>query len=188
MKKFIQLLIVFIFTSYTCLYSQEYESFEYENERYPNEIERIKIKSPGIGAFDMGVGIGNILLNKINVNFMYGFHINERLTWGIGTGLHIYNENHELTAPIFVNFLAKFKTTQTTPYFSLNGGYYFFSNIDDHGVLFNPSVGIRFVNRKKFPIKLGLGYDFRFTDNIEWEHPHTWFYYGLICLNFGITY
>lgn len=158
MKKIIQTLVLLCLLSSTDVYS----------ENLINEInvsDSLSDKKENIGTFELGIGIEERGIAKFKTNFIYCFPINSNLSWGIGTGLHIYNPNYFLI-PLYANFKADLYTDKTTPYFSTNTGYYLLSNHSYHGFLVNPAIGVSFKKTNGKSINIGVGYDMWLVDRI----------------------
>jgi len=108
MKKLIQTLVVLILFSTTNVYSE-------------NPISKISASdslayiNKHKGIFEMGIGIKEGEMINFKVNFIKSFPINTTLSWGLGTGLHLYYPF--LLVPLYVNFRANFYNRKTSPYF-----------------------------------------------------------------------
>ncbi len=180
MKKLIQSLILFFLFNSTCIYS----------ENIANEIKdsgSVSNKKEAKGIFEAGIGFEDDDIDKYKLNFIYSFPINSNLSWGIGTGLHIYNQKY-FFIPLFANFRADLFSNKTSPYFSLNTGYYLYSNQSGHGVLFNPTIGVSFFKSRGKSLDIGIGYDMLFTDRIYFSPIGDFLRNGILSLNIGFSF
>jgi|GEM_PF-5999317 len=184
MKKLIQTLVLLFLLSFTSVYS----------ENPINEInvsDSLSNKKENTGAFEVGIGIKEKEIAKFKANFIYCFPINSNLSWGIGTGLHIYLPDYFLI-PLYANFRANLYANKTTPYFSVNTGYYLLSNQSYHGFLFNPAVGMSFKRSKGKSIDIGISYDMWLIDKIYFtpfsDLVHGLTDNGLLSVNFGLSF
>lgn len=182
MKNLIQTLVLLFLLSSTSAYSE-------------NPINEINVSDSlskeNTGAFEVGIGIEEKGIAKFKANFIYCFPINSNLSWGIGTGLHLYFPNYFLI-PLYANFKANLYADKTTPYFSLNTGYYLLSNQSYHGFLFNPTVGMSFKKSRGRSIDIGIGYDIWFIDGLDFSPFHDLIIdlrdNGLLSVNFGLSF
>ena len=184
MKKLIQTLILLFLLSSTSVYSEN-------SNNEINVSDSLSNKKENTGAFEVGIGIEERGIGKFKANFIYCFPINSNISWGIGTGLHIYNPNYFLI-PLYANFRANLYADKTTPYFSVNTGYYLLSNQSYHGFLFNPAVGVSFKKSKGKSIDVGIGYDMWIIDRIYFtpfrDLVHGLTENGLFSVNLGLSF
>lgn len=155
MKKLIQTLVVLILFSTTNVFSGNPISKNSVSDSLSN-INRSK------GILEMGIGIKEGELAKLKVNFIKSFPINSKLSWGLGTGLHLYGSYFLI--PFFANFRANFYDRKKTPYFSFNTGY--LGNHDYPGFLLNPTFGFSFRKSKLMAFDIGIGYDMWFHGDV----------------------
>lgn len=184
MKKLIKTLVLLFLINSTCVFSE-------------NPINKINVSDSlsnnkeNTGAFELGIGIGEKGIAKFKANFIYCFPINSNLSWGIGTGLHLYFPNNILI-PLYANFKANLYTDKTTPYFSVNTGYYLLNNHSYPGFLFNPTVGMSFKKSKGRSIDIGISYDVWFIDGVHFSPFHDLIIdlrdNGLLSANFGLSF
>lgn len=184
MKKLIKTLVLLFLINSTYVFSE-------------NPINKINVsdslsnKKENTSAFELGIGIGEKGIAKFKANFIYCFPINSNLSWGIGTGMHIYFPNYFLI-PLYANFKANLYADKTTPYFSVNTGYYLPSNHSSyHGFFLNPKVGMSFKKLKGRSIDIGIGYDIWFIDGLRFSPIHDLIIdlrdNGLLSVNFGLS-
>ena len=143
------------------------------------------------GIFEIGIGVKEAEIEKAKVNFIKCFPINSNLSWGIGTGLHIYSPNY-LSIPLYANFKANLFSYKTTPYFSVNAGYYVYSKHDYPGFLLNPTIGVSFIKSKSRSFDIGIGYDMKFINGLDYSNFHDLVIDirddGLLSINLGISF
>ncbi len=156
-----------------------------------NVSDSLTNKKVNTGAFELGIGIGEDGLAKIKANFIYCVPINSKLSWGIGTGLHLFFPDNFLI-PLYANFKVNLYADKTTPYFSVNTGYYFISNHSYNGFLFNPTVGMSIKKSKGKSIDIGIGYDVWFVDGLNFS-PFSDLIFdlrgnGVLSVNFGLSF
>lgn len=183
MKKLIQPLVLLFLLNSAGIYS--------ENPITEiNESDTLLTKKENTGAFELGIGIGEKGIEKYKANFIYSFPIDSNLSWGIGTGLHLHYPG-TILVPLFVNYKANFSADKTTPYFSVNTGYYILNNRSNSGFLFNPTLGMSFKNTKGRSIDIGIGYDIWFIDGIHFSPLRSLLIdfreNGLVSINFGMS-
>ncbi|HLP05360.1 MAG TPA: hypothetical protein VK152_08035 [Paludibacter sp.] len=186
MKNLIQTLVLLFLLSSTSVYS----------ENPINEInvsDSLSNKKENTGAFELGIVVGEEGIAKFKTNFIYCFPINSNLSWGIGTGLHLYYPDYFLI-PLFANFkanLSALSADKTSPYFSVNTGYYLLSN-SYHGFLFNPALGVSFKKSKGKSLYVGIGYDMWIVNRVYFtpfrDLVHGLTDNGLFSVNFGLSF
>ena len=184
MKNLFQTLVLLFLLSSAGVYS----------ENPINEInvsDSLSIKKKKTGAFELGIGIGEKGIAKYKANFIYCFPIDSNVSWGIGTGLHVYYPN-SILVPLFVNYKANFSADKTTPYFSVNAGYYILNNRSYPGFLLNPTLGMSFKNSKGRSIDIGIGYDIWFINGLHFSPLRSLLIdlrdNGLISINLGLSF
>lgn len=148
----------------------------------------LSITKKNRGIFETGVGIKEGDIGKFKANFIVSFPINSKLSWGLGTGLHLYYPDYFLI-PLFVNFRANFNEHKVTPYFSVNTGY--MGNYNYHGFLLNPTFGLSFRKSKLMSFDLGIGYDMWFNDYVNFsvlnDLKNAIIDAGVVNINLGIS-
>lgn len=145
------------------------------------------------GKFEIGIGIevSDIEIEKVKVNYIKCFPINTNLSWGIGTGFHLYHPEYFLI-PLYANFNANLFADKTTPYLSVNAGYYLINNSSNQGFFCNPTVGMSFKTKKMKSLDIGIGYDTSFEKDFHFSSFRDFLVdirdNGLISLNFGMSF
>lgn len=118
-----------------------------------------------------------------SINLTVNYQLNTKLAIGIGTG---YDNYVTPMIPLYLNFHGDLLNSAITPYGRIIAGYGFASPTKDQrknenleqsgGVLFHPSVGIKFHTRSNLAWLIDFGYRFqRFNQHYLWEdNPQRW--------------
>lgn len=186
MKKYLALIVFALLTAVA--YSQG--KCGYSDNRLEPE--------PGYkGIVEMGndIGAGEWGLNRIKLNLINGYKINQYISFGIGTGLRYYYDIDAMVIPIYADFRANFMDYKVTPYLSLGVGYSFgaTNNFKGDGILLNPTVGVSYKLSSKSSMNVGLGYEmqrmmFKNFHYSIWGDKVIFANSGAISFNVGISF
>lgn len=116
------------------------------------------------GRVEVGyeVGVGSLALDRLKLNIINGYQINDYFAVGIGTGLRYYIDAEEALIPLFadlkVNYLMGDKVTR---YVTMGVGYTFNATDSFRGVglFLSPSIGLSYKLSDKNAINVSLGYE-----------------------------
>lgn len=118
-----------------------------------------------------------------SINLSVNYQLNTKLAVGLGTGYDIYNTP---IIPLYLNFQGDLFNSATTPFYRISAGYGFVNptkmqkdnqNLEQSGgVLFHPSVGIKFHTRSNLAWLIDFGYRVqRYNRRFVWEeNPQRW--------------
>jgi len=121
--------------------------------------------------------------HAVSVNLTVGYQLSSKFGIGIGTGYDVYGTP---IIPLFLDLKGDLLNTTVTPYYKLSLGYGFDNptseqkdndNIEfDGGVLFHPSIGLKFYTRTNLAWLIDFGYRFqRYDRKFVWEvNPQRW--------------
>lgn len=115
------------------------------------------------------------------LHYVHGHQFNPYFAIGGGVGVDIYND---LYLPLYLDVRGYLTQKATSPYYALNVGYAlplvfedkadFFSRKVTGGLMFNPSLGIRFASQNRANYLLEIGYrvqystiEYSFDDSVE---------------------
>ena len=119
------------------------------------------------GIIDIGYyfGIGNAKLDRINLNIINGYQVNQYFSLGVGIGAHYYMDADAVLVPFFADFRANFINGPVSPYFSFDVGYSFDTSDNFHGMglLINPTIGVSIKTSIRNEIHAGIGYQLQGT-------------------------
>lgn len=116
----------------------------------------------GIVELGYQIGVGDFGMDRIKLNIINGYQVNQNFSIGIGTGLRYYTDAESLLVPIFADFRGNLiLDSKISPYLSLGLGYSFDATDSFGGVgfLLNPTVGVSFMVSDKSAMNIGLGYE-----------------------------
>lgn len=116
----------------------------------------------GIVELGYQIGVGDFGMDRIKLNIINGYQVNQNFSIGIGTGVRYYTDAESLLVPIFADFRGNLiLDSKISPYLSLGIGYSFDATDSFTGVgfLLNPTVGVSFMVSDKSAMNIGLGYE-----------------------------
>lgn len=116
------------------------------------------------GLIELGyqIGSGDFGMDRIKLNIINGYQVNQNFSIGIGTGLRYYTDAEALLIPIFADFRGNISLdSKISPYVSLGIGYSFdaTNSFEGVGFLLNPTIGVSFKVSDKSAMNVGLGYE-----------------------------
>lgn len=116
------------------------------------------------GSVEVGyeVGVGSLAMDRLKLNIINGYQINDYFTVGIGTGLRYYIDAEEALIPLFGDFKANYMISdKVTRYVSLGIGYTFNATESFHGVglFLSPSIGLSYKVSDRNAVNVSLGYE-----------------------------
>ena len=89
----------------------------------------------------------------------FGKHFSNQFYLGVGTGAYVDDKFNSVSIPAFVRAQVDFPMKGITPYFSLQGGYDFFTSGEGTGWgRINPSIGVKVPVSKNVDFNVGFGY------------------------------
>lgn len=118
-----------------------------------------------------------------SVNVSVGYHLNSKVSLGIGTGYDGYNIP---IIPLFLEVSGDLLNNPVTPYYKLSAGYGFIRPTEDQksnenidykgGVLIHPSIGLKLYTRSNLAWLFDFGYRFqRYDQEFNWDiNPQRW--------------
>ena len=121
--------------------------------------------------------------NAASVNISLGYHINSKISFGIGSG---YDRFDTPIIPLYLDLKGDLLKSSVTPFYKLSAGYGFVSptkqqkdnpNLSQSGgILIHPSIGIKFHTRFKAAWLLDFGYRIqRFNQEFDFaQNPQRW--------------
>ena len=152
------------------------------------EIFNLETGYKGIVELGYQIGVGTFKSDRIKLNIINGYQVNQFFSLGLGTGLRYhYDADDTVLVPVFADFRGNLPLeSKVSPYLSLGIGYSFDATESFEGVGFmlNPTVGINFKVTDKSAMNIGLGYEMQKVD----------YYYsikenlGAISINVGISF
>ncbi|MCL1937752.1 MAG: hypothetical protein FWF52_05070 [Candidatus Azobacteroides sp.] len=114
------------------------------------------------GIIDVGYyfGVGNVKLDRLNLNIINGYQLNPYISLGIGTGVHYYIDDQSILIPFFADFRANFINGAVSPYLSFDIGYSFNAkdNFRGAGIMLNPTLGVSYKFADGGEMHAGFGY------------------------------
>lgn len=116
----------------------------------------------GIVELGYQVGVGTWGVDRIKLNFINGYQLNEYFSLGIGLGLRYYHDAELAFVPIFADFRGNLPLdSKISPYVSLGIGYTLdaTNSFDGVGLMVNPAVGVSFKVSEKSTMNVGIGYE-----------------------------
>lgn len=121
----------------------------------------------GITELGYEIGVGDYGYDRIKLNIINGYQVNQSFSLGIGTGLRYYNDLEALLVPIFADFRGNLPlNSKVSPYMSLGIGYSFdaTNSFEGVGLMLNPTIGVSFKVSDKSAMNVGLGYEMQKMD------------------------
>jgi hypothetical protein len=120
---------------------------------------------PYVNQTDVGLLIGNKSVVSFSAQSFNGVIIDKwKIHLGFITGIDVYQPITFIPLAPSIKYLP-FSTKKTNPYLSLTAGYSFSglkkfqdNQIGYGGILFNPSLGLRFKSQRKAAFNLNFGY------------------------------
>ena len=120
---------------------------------------------PYVNQTDVGLLIGDNVLGSFSAQSFNGVVIDKwKIYLGFIIGIDIYQPLTVIPLAPSIKFLP-FNSKKTNPYLSLTAGYAFsgLNKFEDNrskkgGILFNPSIGLRFKTKRKAAFNLNMGY------------------------------
>jgi hypothetical protein len=107
----------------------------------------------------LGLSLTNVPYAKdyFGVTTVFGYQFSRRIKGGIGGGLEFHNEG--MLIPLFLDGRFNFPMNEWVPFIGVAGGYDISpDNFKDQSRLFfNPSGGIRYIQKKDFSYTLSAG-------------------------------
>ena len=120
---------------------------------------------PHVNQTDVGLLIGDNVSESFSAQSFNGVDIDKwKIHLGFIIGIDIYQPLTVIPLAPSIKFFP-FDNKKTNPYLSLTAGYAFsaLNKFEDNrsgkgGILFNPSIGLRFKTKRKAAFNLNLGY------------------------------
>ena len=100
------------------------------------------------GEFNMAyaIGVGNLGLDRLNVETVHGVRFSPYLMAGVGLGIHMYTWQgmRSTLVPIFVDMKGYFMRRRTSPYLGIDLGYGIGTGVDRGvgGLYVSPTFGV----------------------------------------------
>lgn len=121
------------------------------------------------GRVEVGyeVGVGSLAMDRLKLNIINGYQINEYFTLGVGTGVRYYLDAEEILVPIYGDFKANYMIgDKITRFVSLGVGYTFNGSDDfsDVGLFLSPTIGLSYQLSNRNAINISLGYEVQKLD------------------------
>jgi len=121
--------------------------------------------------------------HAISVNFSVGYHLNSKISVGLGTG---YDDYNVAIIPLYFELRGDLLDKSVTPYYKISAGYGFTAPTlvqkDNEqasykgGILVHPSIGLKFYTRMNQAWLIDFGYRFqRYNEQFVWDSsPLRW--------------
>ena len=100
------------------------------------------------GEFNLAyaIGVGNLGINRFNVEMVHGARFSPYFMAGVGLGVHMYTLNgmRSTLVPIFVDMKGYFMRRRTSPYLGIDLGYGIGTGADKGvgGLYVSPTFGV----------------------------------------------
>lgn len=115
-------------------------------------------------AFDIGVGYYG--LDRLKLNVINGYQINEYIGIGFGTGFRYYFDAESVVMPFFIDIRGNMLLNNIYPFASIDLGYSF--DLTDGfaalGFMLSPVLGVGFGVSDNVEMSFGFGYEMQKVD------------------------
>ena len=121
----------------------------------------------GIAELGYEIGVGDFGMDRLKINIINCYQVNQSFSIGIGTGLRYYFDAETTLVPVFADFRGNLLIdSKISPYISLGIGYSFNASesFKGAGFMMSPNVGISIKTSHNSSMNIAIGYELQKLD------------------------